>query len=121
MKKRIAIKTVKEVESAVGMAETYAAEHGLPVTIERIACFLGVSRNVLMRIAEGKEEESADVSAAVAKAFDESVAAVMEYGLTKGITSSMPVFYLKSNAGYSERSEEVSGFGDVIFLNGDKI
>jgi len=121
MKKRTIIKTQKEVEGAVAMAKAYAAEYGLPVTIERIACFLGVSRKTLMSIAAGNEKESAAVSAAVARAFDESVAAVMEYGLTKGVTASMPVFYLKSNAGYCEKCEEASDSGDVIFLNGDKI
>ena len=121
MKKRKIIRDADTVRKAVLDAKSYAQERGIPLTIERIAFCLGVTRDTLRGIADGDEDEPDTVVRAVAAAIGESVAEVMEYGLTKGVTAAMPVFYLKSNAGYNDKGEASQDIATVIFINGDSI
>ncbi|MCI8554814.1 MAG: hypothetical protein HFJ80_07725 [Clostridiales bacterium] len=100
----------RRVQTAVREAKAFAEEKKVPLTIERLAAFLGVSRMELLEELERKEGDDEigreKARALLRRTCAEAVASVVEFGLLKGNTPTMTMFYLKSNAGYRERMEK---------------
>lgn len=95
-------------QAAVEEAKAFVEERGAPLTIERLSAALGVTRSELNRRLEetGGTPAQRKVRALLKKACAEAVASVVEFGLLKGNSPTMPLFYLKSNAGYDDLGEE---------------
>ena len=112
------------VQAAIRKSRTFAEEKKVPITIERLAAFLGVGRIELLdemdRSLDNDGEERKKVQALLRKTCAEAVASVVEFGLLKGNTPTMTMFYLKSNAGYSEKAEEEK-LPDVYFYGEDRL
>ena len=109
------IQDVGQVESALHEARAYAEEHGVPLTLERVAVCLGISRGRLIEYAERYEpvnEDEEAVQRAIKGVYAECNASMMEHGLVKGNSPIMPIFALKANYGYNDRPEN-----DAVSVN----
>ena len=95
----------QKAQEAVEEAKAYIREQKAPLTIERLAASLGVSRSELnRRLGEsGGSPAQQKVRALLKKACAEAVASVVEFGLLKGNSPTMPIFYLNSNSEYRDR------------------
>ena len=98
----------QKAQEAVEEAKAYIREQKAPLTIERLAASLGVSRSELnRRLGEsGGSPAQQKVRVLLKKACAEAVASVVEFGLLKGNSPTMPIFYLKSNGGYGAGENE---------------
>lgn len=110
----------KAVEEAIRRAEMYARETGVPLTLERVAACLGVSREVIRRLAE-KEDPSGDerrVCEALRKVYLRCNADLIESLMTKN--NSGTAMLARSNFGYGEASAVPTG-EPVIFVGEEEL
>lgn len=97
-----------EVERAVEAARAYAQEHGAPLTMERLACSLGIDKETLRALTEEREgplpvKTTARTRLLLRRALDEACASVLEHGMRKGGSPVMAMFLCKNDHGFSER------------------
>lgn len=96
-----------EVERAVAAARDYAQENGAPLTMERLACSLGIDKETLRALAEERDgvpvRTTARTRRLLRRACDEACASVLEHGMRKGGSPVMAMFLCKNDHGFSER------------------
>ena len=110
------------VRAAVRRAREYAAERGLPLTVERLAAELQMRPEELRAAAEGgpaggvKDERALRV---LRRAYGEAMASVVEHALSKGGGASMHQAYLKNYGALGSEGGESKA--PVCFTGGDRL
>lgn len=89
---------------AIDRAKAYAAEQGVPLTVERLAAEMDMELTLFHRVVEGLELDGSRSAvlktAAIQRASGEATASVMEHAMKRGTSPNMHMMYLKNNAGY---------------------
>lgn len=120
------IRTVRQVRRALEDAKATAHERGLPLTPERLAACLGLSRKTLLQYVEGSlqaespsERTRAEVQRLLAQAWCDCNAELAEELLKPG-SHSGAVFLGKNNFGYADKAEPHAN-ADVTFVGENAI
>lgn len=115
------IRTVRQVRLAMEQARSAADARGLPLTPERLAACLGMSRQTLLRYIEGELQADSPsvhtqekVQAMLQQAWWDCNAELAEELLKPG-SHSGAVFLGKNNFGYADKAEAVHTV-DVTFV-----
>ena len=98
--------TPEQINDAIARAREYADNKGVPMTLERLAATLGVERGTLWEYIKDYGDTHTPGVDALKRAAAECTASVMEHGMTRGNSPIMPIFYLKNNAGYRDKTEQ---------------
>lgn len=98
--------TPEQINDAIARAREYADKKGVPLTLERLAATLGVTRETLSEYVKEYSSTHNEGAEALKRAAAECTASVMEHGMVRGNSPIMPIFYLKNNAGYRDRVEQ---------------
>lgn len=113
---------IDAVRAGIDTARHYAADHNVPLTIERICVCLGVGRNWLLdyvqRDTEGITEAQKDIQCVLKKAYEEVAASEMEHGMTRGNNPIMPIFALKANHNYHDK-QDIDVNQRVVMFDGE--
>ena len=126
---RLSKRSVAQVKKAIVSARTFAEEHKVPLTAERLAAALDMDIGMFRTVVEGRYTEegieptllSAKISA-IQSAFSEATASVMEHAMQRGTSPNMHMLYLKENAGYGEKEGAAPTVtAPVIFLGEEEI
>lgn len=129
----LARRRLGEIKAAIARAKTYAEEHHVPLTVERLAAELDMEVEIFRRAAKGElcdGGRSMKMKAAVLRrACGEATASVMEHAMQRGSSPNMHMLYLKNNAGYSlekngkgiRETEESIPFAPVVFMGEENI
>ena len=122
---------IADIEAAIVRAKTYAAEQGIPLTVERLAAEMDMDLGLFHRILQGeiipKSRGTALKIAAVRRAAGEATASVMEHALKRGTSPNMHILYLKNHAGYdgdkgkAEAQPLGPSEGPVVFMGEEEI
>lgn len=119
--KEATIRNDRQVRRALEKARVMARERELPLTPERIAACLGISRARLQEYIEGTRQAEHPsglirerVQALLAQAWRDCNAELAEELLRPG-SHSGAVFLGKNNFGYTDKAEP-PGHGDVVFV-----
>ena len=118
---------VEALKAAIDGAQRYADNKGVPLTLERLAVYVGVNRHVLADIVAGNKTEiegnkiTQETIATLKKAVDSCVAAVMEHGMRRGNSPIMPIFALKCNHNYDDHPQQTSNAPTIVIVGADKI
>ncbi len=120
------LRSVAKVNKGLAQAREMAAEHKLPLTIERIAACLGVSRKRLLAyIRDEVEDPDADekkrekIHKILWQAFCDCEAELAEEMLKPG-SHTGAVFLGKNNFGYADREERAADVS-VTFVGEENI
>lgn len=120
------IRSTGQVKRAWQQARAIATERGIPLTPERIAACLGISRQTLQRYRDGSLEADspselvrARVQDMLQKIWCECNAELAEELLRPG-SHSGAVFLGKNNFGYADKAESAA-VHEVIFIGEDQI
>ncbi len=127
--KPLSRRSLAKIKTAIDTATAYADEKKVPLTAERLAAALSMDIALFRTIVEGRYTEEgvspAELTAKVSliqHAFAEATASVMEHAMGRGSSANMHMLYLKENAGYGERGENVlPTVAPVIFVGEDEI
>lgn len=112
----------RRILSAIDEARRYAAENGVPMTIERIAACLGVDREKLLACIRGDDEEAPPgIVRTLRAAWDECAASLVEQGMTRGGNATMAMFALKCDHGYNDRPDREPSHVVVHFEGEDRL
>lgn len=105
------LRSVAKVNKGLAQARTVAAEHKLPLTIERIAACLGISRKRLLAYIRDEVDDPeidgkrrAKIHTVLWQAFCDCEAELAEEMLKPG-SHTGAVFLGKNNFGYCDREE----------------
>lgn len=120
-----------DIEAAIERARAYAAEQGIPLTVERLAAEMDMDLALFHRILQGqitgKSRGMIAKVAAIRRAGGEATASVMEHALRRGTSPNMHILYLKNHAGYDvdkgKTGAESPGpsEGPVVFVGEEEI
>jgi len=119
-----------DIEAAIERAKAYAAEQGIPLTVERLAAEmdmdLGLFHRILQGQVTGKSRGMMLKIAAIRRAGGEATASVMEHALRRGTSPNMHILYLKNHAGYDGEKDKTgvqpgSSEGPVVFVGEEEI
>lgn len=120
------IHSVRQVRTALETAKAGAAARGLPLTPERIAACLGMSRQTLLRYIEGElqadspsERTRRTVQSMLRQAWWDCNAELAEELLKPG-SHSGAVFLGKNNFGYADKADNAHTV-DVTFVGENDI
>lgn len=122
---------LRDIEAAIARAKDYAADQGVPLTVERLAAEMDMDLALFHRILgmtdRAKSYGMAAKIAAIQRAGGEATASVMEHALRRGTSPNMHILYLKNHAGYdvdkskNGREESAPSEGPVVFLGEEEI
>lgn len=121
---------LSDIQEAIQRAKTYAAEQGVPLTVERLAAEMDMDLTLFHRVLEGLEMDgsrsSALKTAAIQRASGEATASVMEHAMKRGSSPNMHMMYLKNNAGYDREEsgkspKAVLSSVPVVFVGEERI
>ena len=98
--------TPEQINDAIARAREYADSKGVPLTLERLAATLGVTRETLSEYVKEYSSTHNEGAETLKRAAAECTASVMEHGMMRGNSPIMPIFYLKNNAGYRDKVEQ---------------
>ena len=122
---------LRDIEAAIQRAKDYAADQGVPLTVERLAAEMDMDLALFHRILgmtdRAKSHGMAAKIAAIQRAGGEATASVMEHALRRGTSPNMHILYLKNHAGYdvdktkNGREESAPSEGPVVFLGEEEI
>ena len=120
-----------DVEAAITRATEYAAQQGIPLTVERLAAEMDMDLLLFHRILRGeitpKSRSTAQKIAAIRRAAGQATASVMEHALKRGTSPNMHILYLKNHAGYdgdkgkTEAQPLGPSEGPVVFVGEEEI
>ena len=118
-----------DVEAAITRATEYAAQQGIPLTVERLAAEMDMDLLLFHRILRGeitpKSRSTAQKIAAIRRAAGQATASVMEHALKRGTSPNMHILYLKNHAGYDGDKDKTDADGPsegpVVFLGEEEI
>lgn len=117
------LRNPRAVETAIRQATSYATENQVPLTLERVAACVGVSRETVRQYAEKTAFADATerrVCRALRGAYLQCNAALIEVIMTKSNNSGAAML-AKNNFGYGERVENESGTEPVVFVGEEEI
>lgn len=118
------LRDVDTLEQALADAQNIAAAKGVPLTQERLAVTVGINRQRLSEIVNGRRTEvdgekiSREVMDTLKKAVNICIMGVMEHGMVRGNSPIMPIFALKCNHNYDDKPQ--SGATSVTVIINDK-
>ncbi len=121
-------RSLAKVKADIATAYTYAEQHNVPLTAERLAAALDMDLVRFRQIVEGRyTEKGVDDQAlrgkisVIQSAFAQANASVMEHAMQRGSGTNMHMLYLKENAGYGEAPTEMAAVTPVIFWGEEEI
>lgn len=117
------LRNPRAVEAAIAQATAYASDNQVPLTLERVAACVGVSRDTVRQYAEQTAFADATerrVCGALRRAYLQCNAALIEVIMTKSNNSGAAML-AKNNFGYGERTETESGAEPVVFVGEEEI
>lgn len=117
---------IEEVEAAIEQARQYAADHGVPLTIERVCVCIGIDRSALLdyvndRHVTGDKKLQQDIAEALKGVYQECNATLMEHGLTNAKGQVMSIFACKANYGYDDKVQHEVSITVPQFCGADKL
>lgn len=122
-----------DIRRAIQRAKDYAAEQGVPLTVERLAAEMDMDLLLFHRVVAGLEADgsrsAANKTAVIQRACGEATASVMEHAMQRGSSPNMHMLYLKNNAGYDldksgkgqKYANDSIGSPPVVFVGEERI
>ena len=115
--------TVAQVETAVAQARRFAAEKGVPLTLERVAAQLGVSREEVRHLAtsppQGRRYQK--ITALLKQVYLDCNADLIDELMACKSSHGGALLRAKNDFGYTDKGEVTVGFVPVQFVGEDRM